>query len=123
MSYKANRIIIGDIANRQAYLEENPRCEICGSSQVNIHHHYKLGKRYLDQNFEIELPENYSSLCLQHHSIIHTDENQYNRRIWGHSHNGRMCWKDFGYWHEGKDGRGFAEIVEEHLKEQNKCIS
>jgi hypothetical protein len=83
MSYKKNRIIIGDINNRKLYLEDNPYCSICGSSQVNIHHHYRLGKRYLDQNFEIELPENYSSLCLQCHSIIHTDENQYNRRIWG----------------------------------------
>jgi hypothetical protein len=48
----------------------------------------------------------------------HTDENQYNRRIWGQSHNGRMCWKDFDYWHTSKEGRGFAEIVEEHVKER-----
>jgi len=119
MVKKEHRITIGSIDNRADYLAEHPRCEICGD-YGNVHHHYKQGKRYLDKNYTIELPENYSTLCLQHHSIIHTDENQYNRRIWGQSHNGHMCWKDFSYWHEGKNGRGFADIVEEYLSERSK---
>jgi len=117
---KANRITIGSKANRAEYLADNPRCEICGETfLLAVHHHYKQGKRYLSENYTIDLPECYSALCVHCHSIVHTDENQYNRRIWGQSHNGMMCWKDFDYWHTSKDGRGFAEIVEEHLKERN----
>lgn len=122
MANRKHMVIIGDINNRKKYLEEFPYCQICGSSYgVAIHHHYKQNKRYLNENYSIELPENYSTLCsLRCHSIVHTDENQYNRRIWGQAHNGHICWKDFDYWKTSKDGRGFADIVEEYLSERSK---
>jgi hypothetical protein len=117
--YDKNCIQIGNPEIRKQILEETPYCAICGSNyMIACHHHYKKKKRYLDQNYIIDLPECLSVLCNVCHSIIHTDENQYSRRIWGQSHNGRMCWKDFDYWHTGKEGRNFYEIVEEHLKER-----
>jgi hypothetical protein len=121
--YKKHRITIGSEKNRQGYLDQFPYCEICGSRYgVAVHHHYKQGKRYLDQNYTIDLPDCYSTLCNACHSIVHTDEEQYSRRIWGQAHNGRMCWKDFDYWHTSKEGRNFYEIIECELEEEHGCI-
>jgi len=116
MSYKASRIVIGDIANREAYLEEHPRCEICGSTYaVAVHHVYKQGKRYLNENYTIDLPECYFSLCNSCHAIIHTDKKQYDRRLFGQVLNGRLNWKSFEYWNTSKDGRSFDDIICNYL--------
>ena len=122
MANRKHMVIIGDINNRKKYLEEFPYCQICGSSYgVAIHHHYKQNKRYLNENYSIELPENYSTLCsLRCHAIIHGNESQYDRELYGQAFNGKMNWHTFEYWHEGKDCRGFADIVEEYLSERSE---
>lgn len=75
--YKANTIILGDVANRQAYALLHGACEICGKRYgLDIHHRIKQHKRYMNERYTIELPLNYAVLCRNDHEIIHNGKGE-----------------------------------------------
>jgi len=119
MSYKANRIVIGDIANRQAYLEENPRCEICGKPNNHVHHLIPQQFAINGQVFVLELSINYGNLCLYScHAISEHNKEQYDREVFGRAFNGRICWKPYEYWHTLRDGSKPEEHVLAWIEQQ-----
>jgi 5-methylcytosine-specific restriction endonuclease McrA len=70
MSYKAKRIHIGDIKNKDKYLELHPRCERCGSTfLLAVHHRIPQQYTIYGQGFVLEMPINYTALC----GVCHTD--------------------------------------------------
>ena len=106
MGYKKNRITIGSVKNRKTYLEDTPYCECCGSNyRVSVHHHIKQQWRFNGQEYCLDIADNYSSLCLNCHSIIEHNESQYDRELFGKVFNGRLNWVTYNYWHELKNGK------------------
>lgn len=112
MNYKRDRITIGDAKNKNRYLFNNQLCECCGKQRGDIHHHIRKQFRYKGEVYEIELPINYSTLCLQCHGIIEYNENQYYRELFK-----VVTCKPFSYWHELKDGIDVEELIESYINE------
>jgi len=117
MSYKANRLVIGDKKNRQDYLEQFPYCEICGH-KGNVHHLIPQQFAINGQCFVLDIPVNYATICLQHHAITEHNKEQYDRDVFGRAFNGRICWKPYECWHKLKDGSKPEEHVLAWIEQQ-----
>jgi hypothetical protein len=117
VSYKANRLRIGDIAQRQAYLEENPRCEICGSSfLLAVHHHIPQQYAINGQVFILDIPQNYTALC----GLCHGEKDKEMNKL----KDGSKPEEHVLAWIEQQPRDWFyvtvLEKIEQIIKEQNK---
>jgi hypothetical protein len=113
MGYKKYRTTIGSEKNRKEYFEHTPYCEICGSTyETAVHHHIPQQWKYRGDEYIIDLPENYSTLCRTCHGIVEHNESQYDRELFGRVFNGRLNWVQWRYWKTLKNGKKPEEYVE-----------
>lgn len=116
MGYKKNRITIGSIKNRGAYLQDTPYCECCGSNyRVSVHHHIPQQWKHAGQEYSLDIMANYSSLCMYCHSIIEHNESQYDRELFGKVLNGKLNWVQWKYWKTLKNGKEPEDYIESEV--------
>ena len=113
MSYKKNRIVIGNDLEDYKYF--NRICECCHKSSYGLapHHHILQQWTYRGQGYVLNVKENLSMICMTCHGILEHNKNQYERELLG-----KVTNKQYEYWHKMKDNREPEEV----LKEYGICV-
>jgi hypothetical protein len=118
--YKINRHYIDEQGNsltekeaklrRLEYFHAHPYCECCGGHDfLAVHHHIKSQYQYHGEVYSLEIPFNYSVLCLDCHQQVHASSNQYDRNK--HS-------KPLDFWCRLKDNNEPEYYIREYLRKQ-----